>query len=234
MKVELDFSNYATKAGLKNATRVATLKFDKKADLASLKSNVDKLDTDKLKNVPTNSSNLKSKVDKLDVDKLVPVPVDLSELSDAVKTYVIKKDMDNAKIKNVEDKIPDITNVSTNTTLNAKINEVKKEISSIAKLATTKNKNKTPNITNLTTTTALTSVENKIPNVWNLVKKTDYNTKISEIENKINTDNDHDKYITTQEFNKLTSENFTARLRQANLASKSDINSFLKRTFFDN
>ena len=91
MKVELDFSNYTTKAGLKKATRVATLKFAKKVDLASLKSHVDKLDTDELKNVPTNSSNLKSKVDKLDVDKLVPVPVDLSELGDAVKIYVIKK-----------------------------------------------------------------------------------------------------------------------------------------------
>ena len=45
-------------------------------------------------------------------------------------------------------------------------------------------------------------------------KKTDYNTKISEIQNKITADHDYDKYITTQEFNKLTSENFTARLKQ--------------------
>ena len=52
-----------------------------------------------------------------------------------------------------------------------------------------------------------------------LVKKTDYNTKINEIENKI-TDHDHDKYFTTQEFNKLTSDNFTARLKQANFGSK--------------
>ena len=41
-------------------------------DLASLKSDVDKLDIAKFKNVPTNLSNLKSKIDKLDVDKLVP------------------------------------------------------------------------------------------------------------------------------------------------------------------
>ena len=53
----------------------------------------------------------------------------------------------------------------------------------------------------------------------NFVKKTDYNTKITEIENKITTDHDHDKYITTQEFNKLTSEYFTAKLKQANLAN---------------
>ena len=50
-----------------------------------LKSNVDKLHLDKLKNVPTNLSNLKSKVDKLDVDKAVPVPFDLSKLKDLVK-----------------------------------------------------------------------------------------------------------------------------------------------------
>ena len=65
---------------------------------------------------------MKSKVDKLDIDKLVPVPVDLSKLSDVVKNRVVKKDVYNAKIKNVEDKIPDITNLANTTTLNAKIN----------------------------------------------------------------------------------------------------------------
>ena len=101
-----------------------------------------------MENVLTNLSNLKSKVDKLDVDKLVPVPVDLSKLSDVVKNDVVKKDVYNAKIKNIEDKISDITNLATNASLNAKINEVKGE---------------TPNITNLATTTGLTAVENKIP-----------------------------------------------------------------------
>ena len=47
------------------------------------------------------------------------------------------------------------------------------------------------------------------------------------------TDHDHDKYITTPEFNKLTLENFAARLAQANLASKSDIADFVKKTDFD-
>ena len=89
-------------------------------------------------------------------------------------------------------------------------------------------------MTNLSTKTALNALENKIPSVSNLVKKTDYNTKINEIENKITADHDYDKYITTQEFNKLTSENFTARLKQANLASKSDIANFVKKTEFDN
>ena len=64
----------------------------------------------------------------------------------------------------------------------------------------------------------------------NLVKKTAYNTTVSEIENKITTDHDHAKYNTTQEFNKLTAENFTARLGQTNLASKSNISNFIKET----
>ena len=67
--------------------------------MASLKSNVDKLDIDKLKNFPTNLSSLKSKVAKLDVDKLLPVPVNLSKLSDVLKNDVFKKDIYNAKTK---------------------------------------------------------------------------------------------------------------------------------------
>ena len=90
MKVELDFSNYATKADLKNATGVDTSDFSIKTDLANLKPDVDKLDTDKLKDVPNNLSNLKSKVDKLDVDKLVPFPVDLSQLIGVVKMKLLK------------------------------------------------------------------------------------------------------------------------------------------------
>ena len=117
-KVEIVESSYATKVDLKNAAGVDTSKFAKKVDLASLKSNIDKLDTDKLKNVPSNLNNLKSKLDKLDVYKLILVPVDLSKLSDVVK-IVVKKDVYNAKIKSIEDKIPDITNLATNTTLNA-------------------------------------------------------------------------------------------------------------------
>ena len=102
---------------------------------------MNKLGIDKLKNVLTSSSNLKSKVDKIDVDKLVLAPATylllLSKLSDVVKNDVVKKDVHNAKIKNIEDKIPDITNVATTTTPNAKINEVRGEIHSITNLAIT-------------------------------------------------------------------------------------------------
>ena len=50
---------------------------------------------------------------------------------------MLKKDVYKAKIKNIEDKIPDVTKLTTNTTLNAKINDVKGEIPSITNLATT-------------------------------------------------------------------------------------------------
>ena len=102
-------------------------KFAKKVDLSSLKSEVDKLEIDKLEKVSSVLSSLKNKVDKLDVDKLVSVLVDLSKLSHVVKKYFAKKDVYNAKITDIEDKIPDVTNLATNDTLNAKINEVKNE-----------------------------------------------------------------------------------------------------------
>ena len=77
-------------------------------------------------------SEFEKKVDKLDVDKLVPLPVDLSKLSDVVKNGIVKKDVYYALIKKIEDKIPEdkilllMLNLATNTTLKAKINEVKK------------------------------------------------------------------------------------------------------------
>ena len=49
----------------------------------------------------------------------MPVPVDLSKLCDVVKDDVFKKDEHNAKIKKIEDKTPDVTNLATKTTLNA-------------------------------------------------------------------------------------------------------------------
>ena len=80
-----------TETDVKNARGIDTPKFAKKIDLANLKFNVDNLDIDKLKNLPSRLSTLESKVDKFDVDKLVPVSVDLSKLSDVVKMMLIKK-----------------------------------------------------------------------------------------------------------------------------------------------
>ena len=69
IKVTLNVSNYATKADIKNLTHVDTSNFALKMNLANLKTEVDKIDTDKLKTVP----------------------VDLSKLSNVVKNEVIKK-----------------------------------------------------------------------------------------------------------------------------------------------
>ena len=68
INVKVDLSNYATKAYIKNVSHVDTSSFALKTNLA----------------------NLKTEVDKLDIDKLVPVPADLSKLSDVVKNDVVK------------------------------------------------------------------------------------------------------------------------------------------------
>ena len=79
VKVTLDLSNYASKNRFKTCNRSWHIIFCQKSWFSSFKSDVDKLDTDKLKNVPSGLSNLKSKVDKLDVDKLVAFPVDVNK-----------------------------------------------------------------------------------------------------------------------------------------------------------
>ena len=65
VKIELDLSNYATRADLKNAIAVDASNFAKKVDLANLKSDVNELDIYKLKNVPSGLHSLKSKVDRV-------------------------------------------------------------------------------------------------------------------------------------------------------------------------
>ena len=130
INVKIDLSNYATKADVKNITHVDTSSFA----------------------LITNLANLKTEVDKLNIDKLVPVPTDLSQLSAVVKTEVVKKTKYDAKIKKIEGEIPDISNVATKSNLNTKINKVKNGIPSITGLATTSTltavENKIPCISN--------------------------------------------------------------------------------------
>ena len=210
INAKVDLSNYATKNDLENITHVDTLCFALKTNLAGLK----------------------TEVDKLDIDKLAPVPVDLSKLSDVVKHDVVKKtvydklvatvnsidnsafvlktkyDTDKTELKN---KIPDTSGLVKKTDYNAKVTELEDNI---------------PDVSSLATNTALTTVENEVPNISRLVKKTNYDTKILETEKKL-TDHDHVKYITTSEFNTLAANVFTARLAQANLVTKTDFDAKL-------
>ena len=94
--------------------------------------------------------------------------------------------------------------------------------------------NKIPNVTDFIKKAKLAKLENKIPDISYLatkaalttVKKTDYNTKVAEIENKLINHN-HDKYIDTQEFNKLAVDVFNARLVQAKSITKTEFDSKL-------
>ena len=117
--------------------------FQNKSDLANLKSDVDRLDIDKLYNVSTNLSDLKGKVDELDVDKLVPAFLDLSKQSDVVKRMLLKTNVYNVKIRNIEDKITGITKLATNTTVENKIpnvNDLFKKADCDAKISDTEHK----------------------------------------------------------------------------------------------
>ena len=84
VKVELDLTNYATKTNLKNITHVDVSSFASKTNLAALKTEVDKIDTDKLKTAPT----------------------DLAKLTNAIENDVVKK---TGLTKNPVDNLADIT-----------------------------------------------------------------------------------------------------------------------------
>ena len=93
VKVELDLANYATKDDVKNITLVDVSSFASKTNLAALKTEVDKVDVDKLKTTPT----------------------DLAKLSNIVKNDVVKKTDYNPKVTSIETKIAGLTkNASDN------------------------------------------------------------------------------------------------------------------------
>ena len=152
----------------------------------------------------------------------------MSNLSDVVKNYVVKKaayDKLAAKVNNIDncDFVLKTKYQTDKTELETKIPDV---TNFVKKTKLTELENKIPDVSSLATKTALTAVENKIPDVSSLVKKTNYDTKISELEKKL-TDHNHDKYITTPEFNTLAASVFNARLAQANLITKTDIDAKL-------
>ena len=83
IKVELDLSNYATKNDLKNITHVDVSSFASKTNLTALK----------------------SEVDKIDVDKLKTAPVDLAKLTNAIENDLVKKTVYNTKVTSIETQI---------------------------------------------------------------------------------------------------------------------------------
>ena len=87
IKVELDLSNYATKNDFKNITHVDVSSFASKTNLAALKTEVDKTDTDKLKTAPT----------------------DLAKLPNGIENDLVKKTVYNTKVTSIETQIAGLT-----------------------------------------------------------------------------------------------------------------------------
>ena len=87
VKVELDLTNYATKNDLKNITHVDVSSFASKTNLAALK----------------------SEVDKIDVDKLKTAPVHLANLANAIENDLVKKTVYNTKVTSIETQIAGLT-----------------------------------------------------------------------------------------------------------------------------
>ena len=166
INVKVDLSNYATKTDLKSVTNVDTSSFVLKTNLTSLK----------------------TEVDKLDIDKLVTVLVDLSKLSDVVKNDVVKKalyDKSVAKGDNID--TSEFVLKTKYQTDKAKLEKKNPDVTDfVRKTKLTELENKIPDVSGLATKTALTAVENKIPDVSSLVKKTNFDIKIREIKKKLN------------------------------------------------
>ena len=167
VKVELDLTNYATKTDLKNITHVDVSNFASKTNLAALKTEVDKIDVDKLKATPT----------------------DLAKLSNVVKNDVVKRTDYNAKVTSIEGQIAGITkNTIDNLADIAKLKAVdtnnfvlKTKLASdvTTKLASDVNK--------------IDTVDKKIPDTRRLATKTSlnaylqtttFNSKVTEVESK--------------------------------------------------
>ena len=196
IKVKLDLTNYATKDGVKNITHVDFSSYATKTNLASLKTEVDKIDTDKLKTVPT----------------------DLTKLSNVVKNDVVKKTDYSTKVtsieaqiagltKNTVDNLADITKLKATDTNNfvlktkfsADINTLDDKIDGVEK--------KIPNISGLATKTSLNSY----------LQTSTFNSKVTEVENKIKAADIIAKSANTKA-NTIRSD-LTAYAKKANVAT---------------
>ena len=211
VSVKLDLTNYTTKDDVKNITHVDVSSFVNKTNLSALKTEVDKLDTDKLKTTPA----------------------DLAKLTNAIDNELVKKTVYNAKVTSIDNAIAGVKQSATNNlveitklkavdtsnfvnktkfstdinSLDDKIDKVDKKIPDISGLAlktslsnylqtTTFNskvtelegkittaEGKIPSITALATKAEVTAVENKIPSLVEYAKKSEVATDITAIKN---------------------------------------------------
>ena len=164
VKVELDLTNYAAKTDLKNITHVDVSSFASKTNLAVLK----------------------TEVDKIDVDKLKTVPVDLAKLTNAVENDLVKKTVYNTKVtsietqiagltKNTVDNLADITKLKTiDTNSFALKTKLASDVTTLENKIDTVDK-KIPDISGLATKTCLNAY----------LQTSTFNSKIAEVENKI-------------------------------------------------
>ena len=164
VKVELDLTNYATKTDLKNITPVDVSSFASKTNLAALK----------------------TEVDKIDVDKLKTAPVDLAKLTNAVENDLVKKTVYNTKVTSIENKISGLTK---NTVDNLADITKLKAIDTNSFVIKTKLTSYVTTLENKKDT-----VDKRIPDISGLATKTSlnaylqtatFNSKVTEVENKI-------------------------------------------------
>ena len=164
IKVKLDLTNYATKTDLKNITHVDVSSFASKTNLAALK----------------------TEVDKIDVDKLKTTSIDLAKLSNVAKNEVVKKTDYNAKVTSIEGQIAGITK---NTIENLADITKLKAVDTNSFVLKTKLASDVTTLEN-----KIDTVDKRIPDISGLATKTSlnaylqtstFNSKVTEVENKI-------------------------------------------------
>ena len=201
IKVELDLSNYATKKDIKDITHVDTSSYALKTNLAALKTEVDNIDTDKLKTVPNDLAKL-SNVVKNDIVKKTEYntfknKVDAIDTSGFVTRTKFTTDSNalDDKIDKIEKKISDIKGLATKSSVTRLITEQEDYIPDIPKIPDiselanktelTAIESKIPDVSDLATASALTAAENKIPDITSLITKTDFDAKLKKISDRV-------------------------------------------------
>ena len=129
---KVDLSNYETKTDLKNVSHVEVSSFPLKSNLANLKTEVDKLDIDKLTPVPNNLEKLSNVVENDVVEKTVydKLVAKVNKIDTTGFALYTTYDIDKSDLeKKISDKIPDISGLVTETNYNTKIREIEKTVS---------------------------------------------------------------------------------------------------------